>query len=198
MKAALKKFAIVSTAALVITDLTGCAKDSTNPLNVQLQFGSYSTAQNKNPLWKLFGIKEANAAVSSLKMCFKRLRFKMADEGTAAPETAEDNIDFPIGEVTITSAGASLGTISLPPGTYKRVEFDLESDCASGKSLQLTNNNGSFSTDQRITIKFSGTFDANADGTLTLGVQTILDQLNSYNGADLKVAAEAVSGELRN
>ncbi|WII73726.1 hypothetical protein QJS83_07535 [Bdellovibrio sp. 22V] len=195
----MRKVTTLATAVLIGLSLSACAPDSSqSPLTIQLQFGSYSTAQNSKPLWRLLGIKEANAAVTSLKMCFKRLRFKLADENTTSPETNEDNVDFAIGEVTISSSGASLGTVSVPPGTYKRIEFDLDSDCASGKSIQLTNGNGSFSTNQTITIKFSGTFTADTDGALTLGVQNILDQLNSYNGPDLKVAAESVSGELAN
>ena len=49
-----------------------------------------------------------------------------------------------------------------------------------------------------MTIKFSGNFTASADGVLTLGVQTILTALNSYNGTDLKVATESISGTLAN
>ncbi len=183
--------------------LIGCGAkpaDGTKNLNIQLQMGSYSTVQNQAPLiWKLLGVKEANAAVTSLKMCFKRLRFKTTDVDTAAPDTDGDNKDFFIGEVLVSSAGAVLGGITIPEGTYRRIEFDLDSSCASGKSIQLTNGNGTFSSVDRITIKFSGNFTASADGALTLGVQTILNQLNSYNApATLKTTAESISGVLAN
>ncbi len=179
---------------------SGCAKkdQAGSDLNIQLQFGSYSTAQHKKPIWHFLEVKKANAAVSSLKMCFKRLRFKAADVDTATPSTDSDNIDFQIGEVDISSGGAALGVVSIPEGSYRRIEFDLDSHCASGKSIQLVNANGTFSTNQTVTIKFSGNFTADSDGTLTLGVQSILNQLNSYNGADLKVSTESISGVLSN
>jgi hypothetical protein len=200
MNVTIKKCALLTVATMMALDLTGCAKSpSSSPLSMQLQFGSYTTAQHRSLFWKLFEIPEANAAVTSLQMCFKRLRFKAVDENTTDPATNSGNVDFQIGEITISAAGASLGTVQVPAGTYRRIEFDLDPSCASGKSLQVINANGSFSTTQSITIKFSGSFDANADGTLTLGVQTILNQLNSYNApADLKVTAEAISGVLAN
>lgn len=199
MKTALKKCVLVTALAAATVNFSGCAKSANgDPLNIQLAFGTYTTAQHKSPLLKLFEIKQANAAVTSLKMCFKRLRFKANDVNTTSPATDSGNVDFPIGEITVSAAGASLGAVTVPAGTYRRIEFDLDSHCASGKSVQLVNGNGSFSSNQTITVKFSGAFDANVDGTLTLGVQTILDQMNAYNGTDLKTALEGVSGNLRN
>jgi hypothetical protein len=200
MKTTMRKVIVFSAGLLIGLDMVGCAKapNSATPLAIQLQFGAYTTAQQKNPIWKFLEVPKANAAVSSLKMCFKRLRFKAADQDTAAPDTASDNVDFAIGEITVGITGASLGAIAVPAGNYKRIEFDLDSTCASGKSIQLVNGNGSFSSTQRMTIKFRGNFDATTDGTLTLGVQTILDALNAYNSTDLKVAVEAISGDLHN
>lgn len=178
---------------------TGCANKPSDQAQIAVQFGSYTTAGKSNNLLKLF-LPEAQASVANLKLCFKRLRFKMADETTAIDPSADsDNIDFNLGEIDITSGSTALGVISLPKGNYKRVEFDLENSCASGKSITLLNSNGSYSSVERVTIKFEGDFTANADGTLTLGVQQILTQLNSYNGAaSLKTSAEAISGVLSN
>lgn len=175
----------------------GCAKPSTDTHSIALQFGSYATA--KNNILRLL-LPEARASVSNLKLCFKRLRFKMAGEVTNADPTVDsDNIDFNLGEIDVSAGSTALGTVQLPDGNYKRIEFDLENSCASGKSIQLSNSSGSYSSVERITIKFEGDFTANADGTLNLGVQQILDQLNNYNGAgDLKVTAEAISGVLSN
>ena len=190
---------VMITALVLASNFMGCAKSSSDgTLTVGLQMGSYTTSK-LNPLWKLLGVQEANAAVTSLKMCFKRLRFKAADVDTTSPSTDAGNMDFAVGEVNISNSGALLGSIKLSPGNYRRIEFDLDSSCASGKSVQLVNAQGSFSTNQSMTIKFSGNFTASADGVLTLGVQNILTALNSFNApSDLKVTAEGVSGNLAN
>ncbi len=177
----------------------GCANESTTKSHqIDIQFGTYSTAKNK---FLKFILPEANAAVSSLNMCFKRLRFKTSEDPaiTDNPTTDSDNIDFRLGAVDISTGATALGTISLPEGQYSRIEFDLENDCASGKSINLINSHGNFSSTERITIKFEGHFTANADGALTLGVQQIITALNNYNGGGtLKIVAESVSGVLSN
>lgn len=194
----LKIVAGVAAAIMILTN--GCAKESatTKTHQIAIQFGSYTSAKYK--FMRLL-LPEAKAAVSSLNLCFKRLRFKTAEDPavTDNPTADGDNIDFGLGSVDISSGATSLGTITLPEGNYTRIEFDLESDCASGKSINLVNGNGSYSSTDRITIKFEGHFTANADGVLTLGVQQIIDSLNSYNGGSaLKVAAESISGVLSN
>lgn len=189
------KFVAILTLILLIA--SSCGKDKGRNRNVTVQLGPYTTVQNNKFIELL--LPSAHASVTSLKFCFKRLRFKSADSNTADPLTASDNVNFDLGEVTISSGSTSLGTIVLPEGTYKRIEFDLENHCASGKSIQLTNSNGVYSSTERITIKFSGSFTANADITLDLDIQQILTQLNSYNGSvSLKTSAEGVSGMLLN
>jgi hypothetical protein len=60
------------------------------------------------------------------------------------------------------------------------------------------NDNGSFTSADRITVKFRGEFTANeASESLTLGVQSIVDAVNSHNvGDDLKDTLEGASGSL--
>lgn len=177
--------------------LIGCKanQSSTETATVSMQMGTYTTAQS---FWLDLLLPKAHASVSDLKFCFKRLRFKTALEDTASPETSEDNIDFNLGEVTIDSQGTYLSDIVVPKGIYKRVEFDLESDCLSGNSVQLVNNNGGFSSSDRITIKYEGELVIDGDGTLTLDTQPILDAMNNYNGSgsSIKDTLEAVTGTL--
>lgn len=165
----------------------GCAKDSGtstgNPL-VALKFDSFTST---------LALKTGDVgaeAVSSLKLCFKRLRFRMV---TTA---AEDEIDFYLGDVTVSNLGTDLGSINLPKGTYDRVEFDLDDDCPSTKSIQLTNTSGSYSTDDRISIRFEGTFTHDgSDDVLGMSIQQIVDSLNTVTGSgQLKAKAEAASG----
>ncbi len=186
---------------IVTIAMTACGSSTgVRKHNVGLQFGTYTTAKNgRLEILEALFLPRAYASVSSLKFCFKRLRFKKADDVTADPAISEDNIDFAIGEVIVSNASTSLGQIRLPEGEYRRVEFDLEDSCGTGNSIQLVNTNGTYATNQRVTIKFSGVFTADSDGVLNLGVQSILTQLNTYSGVGtLKDSAEAASGILSN
>jgi hypothetical protein len=139
-------------------------------------------------------IRPAFASTSSVTFCFKRVRFKK--QGTTSssdPTTDPDNVDFAVGEVTVSPTGNTLGTFSLAAGDYRRLELDLENQCSSGKSIVVTNSNGTFSTNSRVTIRFDGTFTmGTADTTLGLAVKGIVDALATVN-ADNGVAPAATS-----
>ena len=190
-----RSFAIL----LVSVALYGClpAKDespvsSSQSHPVSLQLGSYTTAGISR-----FLIPEAHAAVSDLRFCFKRLRFKKDTTDTLDPALDDDNVDLMLGEVAIDSAGSNLATVSVPEGTYYRVEFDLEPECAAN-SVNLTNDFGVFTSGDRITIKFDGVFVVNGAESLVLGTQNILNAANAYNGVgSLRDALENVSGDLQ-
>lgn len=176
---------------LFLLNIIGCAGGGTtvgNPVTVELKLSSYSTALSITP-----------QAVSSLTFCFKRLRFKKEGESTNGDTTTdEDNIDLNLGEINISPSGTDLTSVSIPAGEYTRIEFDLEKDCVSQKSIQLTNSNGSFSTDDRITIKFEGYFiAASSSQTLSLGVSNIINKLDEVTtNSEIKTKAEAASGTL--
>lgn len=163
---------------------------------VSMSMSSYTVAKF-NAIDLLF--PKAYAAISDLKFCFKRLRFKK-DLPDGVVDATEDNIDIELGEVQITSSGLDLGTVSVPADTYKRVEFDLERDCVVGStqnSVSLINDFGTYNSTDRITIKFDGTFIVDGAESVVLDVQNIMDAANSYDGTGtLKDALEAVSGNL--
>ena len=185
--------------------LSGCGT-STGTYGVSLSFDSFN-ARNLQafPSFDMRKLQEARD-VTSLTMCFKRLRFKTQGEGTSSDTSEdEDNVDFQIGEKSISGSGTTLGNITLPAGTYTRVEFDLEDDgqgCSSGNSVSLTNGSGSFSTDDRITVKFDGTFTlSNTDATLALGLQSIIDALDTVTSDEdsdtgIKAKTESANGSL--
>jgi hypothetical protein len=181
---------------MLLSALAACQPSSDSVVSgqqshpVTLQTGGYSTAGAFDWL-----IPSAHAAVSDLQFCFKRLRFKKDLSDSLDPETDEDNVDFQLGQQSISSSGALLGTIQVPEGTYYRVEFDLEPECA-GKSVQLTNDFGSFNSTQRITVKFEGTFVVDGATTLELGVQNILDAVNAHSAGSVRDTLESVSGNL--
>ena len=168
--------------AVTIIFLSACANNNGtstgNPL-VAVQFKSYTpmTVQDIGAM-----------SVSNLKMCFKRLRFKPVS-GLA------ENIDLALDEVAVTNAGVLVTTASIPAGTYSRVEFDLDPHCASGKSVQVTNSNGTFTTNQTMTIRFDGNLVLSASQNLDLNIQAIVSALNNVNSdANIIVQAQSVSG----
>lgn len=169
------------------------SKSKKHPVNVN--FSSYTVAKF-SPADLFF--PKAYAAISDLKFCFKRLRFKRdLPEGV---ESTDDNVDLELGEQQISSSGLNLGTVSVPADTYKRIEFDLESDCVAGQTLNsvsLVNDFGTYSSGSTITIKFDGTFVVDGAESVNLDVQNIMDAANAYDGTGtLKDALEAVSGNL--
>lgn len=190
-------------AILLPAVVAGCSAQGTstgNPM-VALSFGPYGSAppgvssQNVASAPKEFLSAEV-MSISSLKLCFKRLRFKQDGENTNVDPTVDsDNIDFEPGELTIDEMGTYLGEVQLPVGSYSRVEFDLEDNCSSGKSVQVTNANGPFSTQDRITIKFEGNFVHSEDTSLALDLQPIVTALMSVsNDSEIRTQSESASG----
>lgn len=161
---------------------SGCGTQTGNGV-VTVEFSAYSAGA-------LARLGLPPKSVTSVKMCFKRLRFK------ATSTSGEDNIDLPLGEVTLDSSGTSLSQVTIPSGTYTRIEFDLNKDCASGKSLQIENSSGTFTTESTTTIKFDGTFTmTQSHRVLSLGIQNIINKLNEVNSnGQLKDKAEEASG----
>jgi len=92
---------------------------------------------------------------------------------------AEDNLDIALGEVEIVP-GAELGEVSIPAGEYRRVEFDLDSTCASGRSASYQLGGVTHASTATITVKFEGRFDASQSGQkLELGFGAIINALDS-------------------
>lgn len=182
----------IALSAISALSLTGCGQEA-NP-TITLQVGSLSAS---NKILDFF-IPSAYAAVSSAKICIKRLRFKQADGGSTGSETSDgsDNIDFAPGEVTL-AAGTTIGDVAIPAGTYKRLEFDLDRVCGNNNSVSFTNGSGSFTSQDTITVKFEGTFDASSSGqVLELGFGSIvsaMDGVISSSGNTIKNALEAAS-----
>jgi len=173
-----------------------CGGTSTGNGLVQLEIGSYNQLA-----WYERLIPAAHATVSSVTFCFKRVRFKANSVDSADPANDASNVDFEIGQVTLSPSGTTLGSVSIPKGTYSRVEFDLEDNCGTATSVQVSNSNtgGPFTSGSRITIKFEGTFIADeASERLQLGVQAMINALNTVtaSGSQVKTSLEAASGSM--
>jgi hypothetical protein len=187
---------ILLLAALVA--LVSCNGNNSSPVSgttkfpVSVSMGSYSTA---GMFMRNLIIPEAHAAVSDLRLCFKRMRFKTSITDIDDP-LVDENVDLQLGEVAISGAGTMLATVNIPADTYYRVEFDLDPSCAAN-SVYLTNDFGVFSSAEGLKIKFDGVFVVDGSESLQLGVQEILNAANGYNGTgSLKDALESVSGNL--
>jgi hypothetical protein len=191
----MKKILVLMAVAAVAT---GCGKKEANP-TISLALGNY-TAQNSINRLMDWLMPSAYAVRGDGKLCFKRLRFKKDGETTAADPTQDPgNLDFSPGEVVIGSGvSADLGKVAVPAGTYKRVEFDFEKDCvagSSGNSVSYDAGSGLIVTQQNVTVKFEGSFEASESGQkLTLGMAGIIAALNAITSpADIKVNLEAAS-----
>lgn len=187
-----RQFAIL----LALLSLVSCQPgDDNSPVAgarypVNMSMGTYTTASFSD-----FFIPSAHAAVSDLKLCFKRLRFKKSITDIDDP-LVDENVDLNLGQVTLSGAGTTLSVVNLPADTYYRVEFDLEPTCA-GKSVELSNTFGVFSSTESMKIKFDGVFLVDGSETLQLGVQDILNAANGYNGTgSIRTTLQSVSGNL--
>ena len=161
-----------------------------NPVTVDMKFAAYNSSFAAK-LRRLF-IKDAVAGVSSFEMCFKRLRFKL-ESGSVG-----DSTDLAIGRVSIDPLGTPLGTVDVADAVYKRVEFDLENDCenAGAPSVYIVNDYGTFQTNDRMTIKFEGSFTPSQED-LIMAIQAIVDQAKTVTSdSEIKTKLEGVSGTL--
>lgn len=172
---------------LVMAGFNNCSSQGTstgNPL-VEVRINAYDPAAKVTS-------KISTQSLSSLKMCFKRLRFKMDSSSSE-----EDNVDLNLGEVTMDPNGTLITAITVPEGEYKRVEFDLDDNCSSGHAIQVTNNNGTFSTTDHTTIRFDGNFTASESSTqLELNMQAIVSALNTVtSNSQVRSKAESAAGD---
>lgn len=136
-------------------------------------------------------IPEAMAATSDIRFCFKRLRFKME---TSSPD---DNIDLNIGEKEILPTGTDITNVTIPHGTYRRVEFDLDKDCDGTPKPSVSFSNPALRSSQsHITIKFEGTFVLDGNTTLDLNIQPLILAMDGVTDNDqIKDALENALGD---
>ena len=184
----MKRYLSAMLSLITLASLSACGREA-NP-TITLKVASLSAS---NPILDFF-IPSAHAAVSSAKICIKRLRFKQEDGGSTGSTQGDgsDNIDFSPGEITL-AAGTTIGEVTIPSGLYKRLEFDLDRVCqGSNQSVSFQNDFGSFSSNATITIKFEGQFDAASSGQeLELGFGSIITAMDG-------VAAGASSNDIKN
>jgi hypothetical protein len=172
--------------------VSSCGEGGTttgNPVTVKMEFASFNNSIAKR-ISNLF-ISKAHAGLTSLKLCLKRVRFKIEDSSTGS------DIELELGEVEIKEEGTPLGNIQISEGVYKRIEFDISKDCdgTTKNAVTIANDNGNFTSDDGVTIRFEGAFSPGS-GDLTLFVQVIVDKIKDYqlSDGDIKDQLESVSG----
>ena len=195
----MKNIALLLVLCILVTSC-GSSSDGQTNYPVSLNLSGYTVSSSLPfPLNKIIG--EAYAAVSEMRVCFKRLRFKKdIPQDQQESELVEDNIDIDLGEVILDSSGGSLANIIVPADRYIRIEVDLERDCdgTTKNSVNLVNDFGTYTSTDRITIKFEGEFVVDEQESFTLNIQNILDAANNYDmsSGSLKEALEGASGSI--
>lgn len=160
--------------------IPSCGTTTGNPATVEVSFSEITTRAFFRALDEL----EAAATITQMKLCFKNIRFKMMDDDTDKPEDS-GNLNFDLGLVTLSTDGGILTSLNVPIQNYKRVEFDLDNHCSSGKSLEVTKSNGrTVSSDEAITLKLDGDFSLQSySESLSLDISTIARSLTSVSEA---------------
>lgn len=119
-------------------------------------------------------------SIEDLTLCISRLRFRAADDSSSSSD-----VRFDLGDVRISASGTKLAGVNLPDGTYDEIEMELDDSCPSGKSVQLLRAGKYYSTGRFIELSFKGHFTAQqAKMQVTLGLQEIINNLNSITNAD--------------
>lgn len=158
--------------------------------SVQLELSSYSTQAS----WVDAFIPKAFANVNSVSMCIYQIRFKP----TSSTGNQGLNIIFDVNDVQWSPSGTSLGTIQIPEGEYDRVDIMVKDDCGENLSILIQNDNGQFSNDSPLTLRFRGLIEVNSStDVITLGVAPFILFFDSIDSnADLNAGVQNIDGSL--
>lgn len=138
--------------------------------------------------------------ISFLTFCFSQIKFvPYIDINNPDPTAVTQKFDFDMDDVTYSKNGTSLSFVSLPTGKYQSIQIILANQCSSGRSVQLTNSNGIFSTTNTITITLIG-FPSyleitDATSQVSLNIDNVIPVLLNVTGdIQIKSAIEANNG----
>jgi hypothetical protein len=141
------------------------------------------------------------AAISSLIICPTKIRLKTATNIIDEDQSYDQIFALtPIDTNINTSGGTELGTFSINNVVATIIEIDLGTTCTSGKSIQFTNDSGSYSSTEIMKLRFTGSLDIRGDFTLSLDPQNQMDIINTWTNSsdilDLDTVVSALAGEL--
>ncbi|OQW47289.1 MAG: hypothetical protein A4S09_15965 [Proteobacteria bacterium SG_bin7] len=138
--------------------------------------------------------------IAFLSFCFSQIKFiPYIDLNNPNPTAVTQKFDFDMDDVTYSKNGTSLSFVSLPAGKYQSIQIKLAAQCSSGRSVQLTNTHGTFSTTNTITITLLGfpTYLEITDATsqVILNIDNVIPTLLGVTGdTQIKSAIEATDG----
>ena len=122
---------------------------------------------------------ESVRPLTELRLCLVRARFLKANVASANPAEDPANLSISLPEVQVSSGGTSLGTLFPGSGTFRRVELDLSDRCGQLRSLRVRNDDGTFSTDEAITLVFAGELVVGISGaTATLNISELVTAMD--------------------
>ncbi|MGZ3805748.1 MAG: Kelch repeat-containing protein [Pseudobdellovibrionaceae bacterium] len=106
-------------------------------------------------------------------------------------KSTQVSVPLPAADKTLSSQGTLIGMNPLPAGEYRDIAIPLSTQCASQKSLQTTNTQGSFDSIETVSLHFSG--QALVDQNLVSLSFNIQDLVNSLNGVSQNSVLAAVA-----
>ena len=172
---------------LMLLPLTGllfqnCSTEIINPTAtpVGLNFAPYNASASA---------KITTKSVSNLTICIRYIRFRGV--------TDDETVEVPFGELAVNPAGTPIADIDVPNGSYTSIEIELKKEyCASELSVVVTNDNGTFSTDEDVKMSFDGgILIENDEIELDLFIQTIVSALQSVSsGEQIRDSVQSVTG----
>ena len=122
-----------------------------------------------------------------MTLCFDDIRFE------SIVNSEDNDIEYDVGELTIPQSGADMSRAVPPAGIYQEIEFDLDASCDSGNSIAVSNSNGTFSTSQAITLRFTGIFYVgDSRDFLNLQIQALATALETVN-SNSSIAGKAAN-----
>ncbi|MGZ3768297.1 MAG: Kelch repeat-containing protein [Bdellovibrio sp.] len=106
------------------------------------------------------------------------------------------SVPFSAGDKTLSSTGTLLGMKPLQAGEYRDIAIPLSTQCASQKSLQVTNPQGNFDSFETVSLHFSGQALLNQNlVSLSFNIQDLVNSLNGVSqNSSLAATAETTSG----
>jgi hypothetical protein len=166
---------------LILLGLVGCSSnqgtETGNP-SMQIQFSSY-----------------AQQSVSRVELCIHQIRFKAENSSSEAGE----NVNVAAGLVVFSPAGTSIAPVtSIKFGTYRRVDVLVKNECGTGNSIVIQNGNGTFSSNNPLTLRFIGELQISMlSRAVLLGVEPFVGFFDTVTSdAQLENGVETIDGEM--
>lgn len=149
-----------------------------------------STMGNPNRQEKTDFAVSKYQGISGLTICLKEMVLTKVGGGTITVPYSPSN------ELQISMSGIELGALDVPAGQYTKIALSVDDVCETGKSVAVTNGNGTFRTTSPFEIQFQGNeFIGNVQHRIVLDVKSLTEKLSRIDtNADIYPEASASRG----